>query len=414
MNEFDNTAIERLKSELVDHLNWGEAAHWSTRNFERLSEKIFETTSIQLSVSTLKRFLGKVAYYNKPAPATLDAIAAFLGYEGYMDYRWTVKKPEEPISQISKKKIFIYGLGVLVLMATVAAVSFINHGTQSIDPSKTSFSIKKVTTGLPNTVVFEYDVTKVDANFVEIQQDWDSTKRHKVNPSNTIFTHYYEYPGYYNAKLLVNGFVVSEKDLFIPSDGWMSAISYLNETKPPRYLRKNEFESDSVLRISTDVHNDILIHPDEVSLEFFNAFANPEFEFENFDFKANVRFNTQSGKVPCEFRKLIFFGTKKFIRVPFSVPGCVSQNTLRLGSLVIDGEENDLSDLSVESGEWSNIRVINVDNRLSIYLEDKMVFETDLIDDFGKLAGIRFSFNGSGEVKDLHLSSKGNVLLSLK
>ena len=415
MNEFDKRHIESLKSSLARYLNWGDVEHWSTRNFEYLSQQIFENTSIQLSVSTLKRFLGKVAYNNKPAPATLDAIAIFIGYKNYLDYCSSIEESTGPtLNRIPTKKLFISLVLVLLIVGVGVTLSFIDLSSSSVDPSKVSFSIKKVTTGLPNTVVFEYDVTQVNASAVEIQQDWDPTKRHKVDPNNRVFTHYYEYPGYYNAKLVINGDIILEEDLFIPSDGWMSVISYPQEEKPIRYLMQNEFESDSVLRVYEDIYKDLHGNPDKVVLDYYNALPEPQLDFEDFEFKAQIKFNLQSGKVPCEYRKLIFFGTKMFMRIPISVPGCVSKNKLKLGNLVIDGAENDLSALSTESGKWSKIEVKNKANHVSIFLDSELVFESNLIDDFGKLAGVRISFDGSGEVRDLNLSSKGNELLVLE
>ena len=125
-----------------------------------------------------------------------------------------------------------------------------------------------------------------------------------MDPSKKVFTHYYEYPGYYKAKLVVDGAIVKEEDLFIPSQGWMSLIRNARRGSP-RYLLPDEFQSDSILKVSRAVYEQILNRPDEVTLDFYNALQEPEHDFENFEFKAKLRFSSQSGKVPCEFRKLI-------------------------------------------------------------------------------------------------------------
>ena len=38
----DHTAIEKLKDQLVKHLNWGDPKQWHSAMFTELSEKIFE------------------------------------------------------------------------------------------------------------------------------------------------------------------------------------------------------------------------------------------------------------------------------------------------------------------------------------------------------------------------------------
>lgn len=412
-SEFDKRTTDSLRDTLISTLNWGEVEHWSTRNFEVLSDKIFENTSIRLSVSTLKRFLGKVAYDSKPAPATLDAISAFIGYENYSEYCSRMdKKTNARRNFFPLKRVLLALLVGLTIAGVVATWSFMDGSNSGVDSSEVEFGVRKVTTGLPNTVVFEYDVSGIQADMIEIQQDWDSTKRHKVDPGKKVFTHYYEYPGYYNAKLVVDGFIVKEEDLFIPSNGWMSLIRNVSSSSP-RYLVPDEFQSDSILKVSEAVFAEIQNHPDEVTLDFYNALEKPKYDFENFEFQANLRFSVKSGKVPCEFRKLVLFGTKMFMRIPLSVPGCTSRNRLKLGSKVFSGAENDLSALSVDAGSWAKVQLKNSSNHLSIHLDGEQVFEADLTDDFGKLAGVRISFEGAGEVRDLRLSASGNRLLAL-
>jgi hypothetical protein len=409
----NETLIERLKEHLLSFLGWGEVDQWSTRNFKELSDSIFERTSIQLSISTLKRFLGKVAYKNNPSAATLDAIALFLGYQNFADFcqRNTVApKIRKQISVQKKSLVFLFS--TIVLVALISVLAFIGFPKPEIDPSQVAFSIRKVDIGLPNTVVFQYDVSGVNAKVVEIQQDWDPSKRHKVNPKKNVFTHFYKYPGYYNAKLRVNGTVVKERDLFIPSNGWMAVISD-KRSNSPRYLLPEEFHNDTILGIVDNLKQEFIASEDVTVLDYYNALPDPKYSFRDFIFEADLKFNALSGKTPCEFRKLVLFGTKMFIRIPISVPGCASKNTLKLGSLVVNGKENDLSAISTPSGVWSNVKVVNTSNQLEVYISDKQVYKTTLTDDFGKLAGVRISFEGFGQIKNLHLSAKGQEVLTI-
>src|ERR1700734_3446935 len=72
---------------IEESLNWGDNDTWSNDDFEQLSEKIFDKTKVQLSISTLKRIWGKVRYENFPTTATLNALAGFLDYESWRDFR---------------------------------------------------------------------------------------------------------------------------------------------------------------------------------------------------------------------------------------------------------------------------------------------------------------------------------------
>ena len=72
---------------IEESLNWGDSSIWGNDDFEQLSEKIFDKTKVQLSISTLKRIWGKVRYENFPTAATLNALAGFLDYESWRDFR---------------------------------------------------------------------------------------------------------------------------------------------------------------------------------------------------------------------------------------------------------------------------------------------------------------------------------------
>jgi hypothetical protein len=68
-------------------LNWGDSNIWGNDDFEQLSQQIFDKTRVQLSVSTLKRIWGKVRYESFPNAATLNALAQFLDYTSWRDFR---------------------------------------------------------------------------------------------------------------------------------------------------------------------------------------------------------------------------------------------------------------------------------------------------------------------------------------
>ncbi len=58
-------------------------------------------------------------------------------------------------------------------------------------------------------------------------QNWDSNKRTQVSMFDSIHNSIYFYPGYFESKLVVDDKVLLEKDLFIPSNGWVTAIEKL-------------------------------------------------------------------------------------------------------------------------------------------------------------------------------------------
>ena len=56
------------------------------KDFEQLSDEIFNATHQKLSPTTLKRIWGYVQDSSKPRESTLDIIAQFLNYESWKHF----------------------------------------------------------------------------------------------------------------------------------------------------------------------------------------------------------------------------------------------------------------------------------------------------------------------------------------
>src|SRR4030095_14623881 len=90
-------------------LNWRSADEWRNYEFTELSEKILDATSVNLSATTLKRIFGKLKYESLPSSATLNALAAFLGYASWMDFKskQPLKKQELEKTVTIRKKFIL-------------------------------------------------------------------------------------------------------------------------------------------------------------------------------------------------------------------------------------------------------------------------------------------------------------------
>ncbi len=214
-------------------LEWSNSVEWRHSHFELLSERIFEDTKVRLSAVTLKRVWGKVSYHSFPSISTLDALARFIGFDNWITYeqvseRFDQQSQQTPVRTFLKslnlnKKRLTYGSGILILIGIAVLIASAKWPNLSGN-STVGFDFRPVTVGLPNTVVFTYDVKESNTDSVFIQQSWDPKLRHKVDKSGHIFTTTYYYPGFYKAKLLLDDQIVSEKDLYIKSDGWIGTI----------------------------------------------------------------------------------------------------------------------------------------------------------------------------------------------
>ncbi len=71
--------IKKCLQLIEEKVNWGPSQHWSNYDFEKLSLAIEDKTGVVLSITTLKRIVGKVRYDHSPTLTTLNTLAKFPG-----------------------------------------------------------------------------------------------------------------------------------------------------------------------------------------------------------------------------------------------------------------------------------------------------------------------------------------------
>ena len=414
----DKILEQHLKSILEEQLGWGASEHWATKDFEKLSVLISEKTSVQLSVTTLKRFLGTIKSETNFSTSTLDAIAQFLEYPSWRVFVEKHSKPDEQLpstkelSQYFTKLPKLYLgrglLGLILLLGLATIFSFWVQSGKLPFSSAIPFEIKKVSRGLPNTVIFKYDLSNVQAQRIQIQQYWDDTKRIDIQTDTKEAAAIYYYPGYYEAKLVLDGQAVEERDLYIPSDGWFAAIE---SGTMPRYILEEELETDGALHLKEAVVQEILAKNTFNWLSFsyleeFEALQDADFELET-AFKNTLK----TGNNICQKSRIRMIGTEGVISVHFSIPGCVAKNRIYLNGRSLEGHSNDLSSLGLDYTAFNAVRIVKKGMQVQIFKEDKLLFNEQLAEDIGKIAGVTLSFEGAGAIDYVRLKSGGKDLI---
>jgi hypothetical protein len=273
-----------------------------------------------------------------------------------------------------------------------------------------SFTVKKVTEGVPNTVVFTYDVTRVQASSYTIQQSWDEKLRFDIDPLKHEATATYYQPGYWRAKLIIDGVVVKEEDIYITTDGWLA--TYEQDQSVPRYFQVEDMQGKSIMGLKPEVVQSLSSGnqgPGMLTFQIIRDFG-PLFEHQ---FSVETRFrNTYSGgDGVCKFSNLIVVGTKGFMRIPFSVPGCVGDLSLAFKDRRIEGKDNDLSAFGCDVDSWQKVRLETGEGIIRIYLNDRLIRRELFTDDIGRVAGFRFSFLGSGEIDNFKVRGKNEEIV---
>jgi hypothetical protein len=367
-----------------------------------------DATSVNLSATTLKRIFGKLKYESLPSSATLNALAAFLGYASWMDFKSKQpfnKQEPEKTTTIGKKFLLqqkIWPMTAAAVIVVILAFTFLSG--KSVQPLKNEkeivFTSKPLANGLPNSVVFNIDLKGNTPNKIVIQQSWDSTRTVTLQPGQKEATGIYYLPGYFRAKLILDGKIIKEHDLFIKSDNWMATIDH----QPiPTYIKKEDLLLKDEMTVSENGLKEIkaITKPTWLTYHLVKPFG--DLQSDNFTLESSLKNTFAEGPAVCKTAKIFVLCSKGAFIIPFTIPGCISEINLMASDHYLAGNSNDLSSFSTDLSEWANVKV-EVKNRvMKIFLNDKLIRQETYKEDAGEVVGIRFSFLGAGAVKNVRL-----------
>jgi hypothetical protein len=291
------------------------------------------------------------------------------------------------------------------LIVFTTFLTFYFNSKPSLVFKNISFNSKPVTLGVPNTVVFNYDASQSNADSIFIQQSWDPTLRHKVVKTNRQFTTTYYYPGYFRAKLILNDSIIKEHDIFIESDGWLGTIT---DKKIPHYLTRTQIENNGVIGISENqvLEKGIDLKKEIPLVSLYRVRKTKTVPSDNFVFETQIRNTYKKGEGICQNTKISLLCTNGGHTIPLAIKGCVGELDLILGNEPHNGATTDLSNFGVDFSDWVKVRCEVKNKRAKIWVVNRLAFEGNFRKNIGKIVGLRVSFVGTGEVRNLSLESK--------
>jgi hypothetical protein len=404
----EHKIVQQCLSQIESQLQWGKSVDWHNDVFLELSEKIQQKTGVLLSPTTLKRVWGKVNYKSAPSISTLNTLSQFAGYEN-----WRAFKNQSNQSLLHKIQQRISpNLGVIMSSAAIMTLVFIslyslkgNEELSNFDSSNIIFKSKTITEGLPNTVVFDLDLQGVQSDSIYIQQFWDPTKTIKLKSNQKQATGIYYFPGYFKAKLLVDGKKIKEHDLFIKSNGWSATIDY----EPiPKFLKQSEIVNQG-MSLPKKTLEMIKKSNDRIDASFHYVKDFGDISGDNFTLKTSIQSLYADKWAVCQKNRIVILGTNGAHIIPFSIPGCASDIDLLLNDVFLKGKEHDLSVLGTDFSSTKNIELKIVNKQLTVFIEGEKVFTQAYNESIGRLVGIRYRFTGAFKIHDLEIiDSKTN------
>ena len=455
----DEGLIRQVKKLFEEKTGWGDSEKWTNQDFLQLSELILEQTGVTLSHVTLKRVWGKVKYESLPNTHTLNTLVQFLGYESWRDFsskhtgRGTAgvtdrdladsrepanREPkdlksadqsaadggegastEKPVNpgdgsmgedpayrrkirrKALRKRIWLLAPLLLVLLILV----LLNGQQPAPLPQDYAFSSKKVvTSGVPNSVIFDYDATRSPDDSVVIQQSWDTNRRVRVSKSGHQYTSVYYYPDFYHATLQVHNKVVKTHNLLIESDGWLALVEQL---PVPVYFRKEEVIAGGRLSLpfSKIREKNIPMQPAPPTVLFSNVRNFGEIYSDHFVFETSLKNDYSEGSAICQLTKVYLLCEGTAIWIPLCAKGCVSTVDLYFTYFYTTGKREDLSAFGVDWNKYVKLRVESDSGRARILINDKLAYTIPRNIIRSKIIGFDFSFQGTGSVDYVSLSN---------
>jgi hypothetical protein len=393
-------ATARLIQQIEEKIGWGSSVQWNTRDYEELSERIYNRTKTRLSVATLKRLFGKVKYESKPSISTLDTLAKFEGYTDFRSYEKSnpsTTASHEVNDPISKTKFFLKG--VIMCLPLVALIIYLflrttNNTIKPIDRTYHFSSKPMVEMGLPNSVIFEYDVRDAHVkDSIFIQQSWDERLRKRVSRDEHFHTSIYYYPGYFDAKLIVNEEIVAEHPIFIKTDGWSAII----EQEPiPVYLPLKTVQKEEGLFITQEHFKEANI-PLQPILPWVQFSYYSDFDDVNSSdavIKTIFKNDYRDGSGVCQNTELRIQFKGAALVIPFSTKNCVGKLNFR------DGKGNllDPTSLGCDFSTWVTVTTALKENRATIIINDHQPILLDLPLKHNPILGVSLRFQGTGSI----------------
>jgi hypothetical protein len=443
MNNHSDAIYIRQCTDLIE-ARWqrGPSGEWKSYDFEKLSGEIFDVTGVSLSLSTLKRLFGKVSYHNLPSVYTLNTLARFAGFEDWNAFKRRESigvaqgansvetgspattqiaiPPAEPITnkfrnlRLPKKNIFWWPL---ISLPIAALAYFFVSSTKPprrgpVNPSSFSLSSNKVLTeGVPNSVVFHYDASAASSDdSVFIVQDWDMSRRTLVSRNGHAHSAIYYYPGFFNAKLVVDTQIVQTHGLMIGSGGWLA----MAEGDPlPFYFKKEEYlrkEGSVVVDSSLFTRNHLPLYPRSPWISICYIKDMGPLPDDHFIFETTLRCDRVSSTEACQRVEIFIHCKNDAFIIPLCAPACIGDLNLCVPGKEIKSKEADLSGFGTDLNQWTTFKIETVNRHMQFIINNRPVYTLDFPNPPADIVGVQYRFRGGGSVKDTRFISQGKTI----
>ncbi|WP_297095801.1 hypothetical protein [uncultured Draconibacterium sp.] len=413
--EQEKKFVKIIVQQIAEKLHVEDPEQLQQRDYENLNLLIQEKTGINLSVSTLKR-ISKNQFQRIPQKNTLNALAQFLDYKDWYDFK--DNHADSPVAPRKSKRLnFKFQKRVLYIPATVIVVALFAVILLNSKPaqsySEASFTSRtNVSSGVPNTVIFDYDISMYDFDSAFIQQSWDARRRAEIKRHEKYSTSVYYYPGYHRAKIMINDQLVKEIPVYITTNGWLSLIQNPENDLIPIYVNENCIGNNQIyISPETVKAHHVDLSKNNHATCFYYVNENFNGDSDNFSFETRVKNNIDEGGLACQICEISIFAEYGRHVLQLANPGCIGSIFQKFGTEYVMGTNNDLSAFGTDLNSWNSLKLDISNKFVTVLLNDEEIYTTSYENSNGALKGVSYRFAGSGAVDYTKLSDNNDQLV---
>jgi len=387
--------------------NRGKCGNWKNRDYEDLSIDILRLTRVSISTATLKRIFGKVQTATKylPQEATLVALKKYGG-DNILPTEPLVETVQVASAQtvaLSANRLWYYLVFLLLAFIAFSTYYYLNNAQKQT----VFFDFEKIEGKNQATVYFRFNGKHLKDSLFFIPGYVPFTKTALKDSGD--FSFFYERPGIFLARIKNRkGDVLGLKHVLIPTDNWAAICFYLDFDIRKQYYpisivkdpESHSFHPKSPYLATCGIDTS------KVIICEISNFIKTTTSADSFKFETRLKNTGYWPGVQCNQIQVRIWGERRMISFVFANPGCSHWITYRLNEKVANNIHADISQFVRDMSEFSKMNIDNIGKKVSLSINDSLIFSDSYKNSLGKLCGVSVQFTGSGylnylKIKDL-------------
>ena len=338
-----------------------------------------------------------------PSISTKNALAVLVGYQNWKDF--VMQHSRQNVSSRFKGKKLLLSLFILTLFLLIGMLLFTRlfdiqkYTSKTIDTSNVNFSVREKSGEVPFSVIFDYDVSEIDADSVWIRHGWNP--KDVLDKDKKVRTILHFIPNYYCPELIADGQKIAEACYHATTPGWIFLFPY-SSWEPRFYKQMNT--TRGYLHITPEVlkENNINI-ADENHWVIYHLSKDFGVSGHDFILETSIMNPIDSGGFTCQEGEIELCFENINAAVVFTHKNCIKNARFNIGDIEKKCINYDLSELGVNMNEWNPVSLAVSSDTFRVKKGPITIIEEIFTSSPGGVKAIKFHFRGTGMVDYVNL-----------